>query len=527
MAENFLLGCPCGNRVKVTAGETRKEIRCPHCSRYIKIPPLHDFFDLTTQSLVSGSKESLIGKILAKRYKIESYIADGAMGRIYRGTDLSLNMPVAVKILKASYLFANRQEKRFLQEAQIASSLAHPGIVSVRNFHRSSKGGYFMVMDLCPGRSLKSILETRQHLDIAEVISIGKQVLAALAVAHARGIIHRDIKPANIMIAGEHQQLQAKILDFGIAKVLSQAGGLQFESLTRTGFIIGTTKYMAPEQILKKQLSAATDIYGLGMVLYEAVAGSTAFDGTREQVLRAILRQPPKSLLRVGGEINQQRISRLFDAVIQKALAKNPQKRYQHAEEFITALELCQSQPKLDWQALKLLAQNYAAHLRREMIWPGVLLLALALIWPLLHYRWQKQRQNQSYRQQAEQALAQNNYRQAYHFLRQINSNDPTIAEKRRTCLIRGFWYSCRRQNQKAAYDFLRKLAHETDRPYLGTLLAKCLHEQLLLEKIDRLLTAQKYAEALQALLAARHKEKVWDKSERTEWTRRAMKTGK
>ncbi|NUM35241.1 MAG: serine/threonine protein kinase [Candidatus Brocadiae bacterium] len=382
MIQYFILGCPCGNHIRVNTEESRKEIRCSQCGKYIKVPPSLGKIDMRTQTLSGSAQDGIVGKILAKRYKILSYLADGAMGRVYRGTDLLLNLSVAIKILKPIYPISQQQEKRFIHEAHIASELVHPGIVMVRNLHRSRRGGYFMVMDLCPGKSLKTILQTRHHLSMDESLEIARQILLALKVAHDKGVVHRDIKPGNIMVEEKENALKVRILDFGIAKVFSKQGGLELQSLTKTGFIIGTTHYMSPEQIIKSSLSPATDIYGVGALLYHLLTGFPPFQGSREKVLRSIVKKNPESIRKVYKKQKYtQHIPLLLDAIILKAMAKDSKHRFSDAQDFIHAIDLCKKQKNIfHFQAFSWIAQSYWGSLDkaiRRLIFFSLFLLAL------------------------------------------------------------------------------------------------------------------------------------------------------
>ena len=327
----FILGCPCGARVEINTDDMHSEVRCKNCLRYLKIPMLTNSIQFTTQNLIANQKDNLIGKILAKRYKIESYLADGAMGRVYRGIDLSFQLPVAIKVLKNSESITEQQEKRFIHEARISALLQYPGIVMVRNLHRSKKGGYFMVMDLCPGRSLKSILEFRHKLSVSDSLEVVHQLLEALKIAHSKGIIHRDIKPANVMVEETEEGMKVRILDFGIAKVFSNnLAGLEFQSLTKTGYIVGTIHYMAPEQILGKTLGVHTDIYGVGALLYHLITGNLLFQGSQEKVLRSIVRDNPKPM---------PNCPLLLNCLVLKALQKQGKHRYANVDEFLQTID--------------------------------------------------------------------------------------------------------------------------------------------------------------------------------------------
>lgn len=427
----FILGCSCGAKIQVSSQEERTEVRCPQCHRYVRVPRWDDV------QLPNNIQNRLIGKILENRYRIEAYLADGAMGRVYRATDLTLNIPVAIKVLKTFYSSLEQQEKRFLTEAKIAYELVHPGIVLVRNLHRTRKGVYFMVMDLCPGQSLKDILVFKPRLSIAETIDIGKQLLAALDVAHQKGIIHRDIKPGNIMIEETSQGRKVRILDFGIAKVFSNTAGFVLESLTRPGFIIGTTKYMAPEQVVKTKMSAATDLYAVGALLYHLLSGEPPFsDGNRDKILRDIVRKNPMPLQEIFKQNGYpEKIHWFLDAIILKALQKEPWQRFRNAHEFMQALEIYeQSQQYHSWLTLKIIASNTYYRYHTQLQWLGLIIAIVIALFAVLQYHFHIFSRDNFYRQQVNFSIQQHQYEQAYQYLALIS--DDSIQHKQQKLFV-------------------------------------------------------------------------------------------
>lgn len=487
----FILGCPCGLRIQIAENESRREIRCSHCGKYIKIPVLKS--DIKTQTLLSASKDGIIGKILAKRYKISSYLADGAMGRVYRGTDLLLNLPVAIKILKPLYPISEQQERRFIHEAHIASELVHPGIVMVRNLHRSRKGGYFMVMDLCPGKSLKTILATRHHLSVQESLEITRQILSALKLAHEKGVVHRDIKPGNIMVEEKEKGLRVRILDFGIAKVFSTQGGLDLQSLTRTGFIIGTTYYMAPEQIMKTPLSPATDIYGVGALLYHLLTGFPPFVGSREKVLRSIIKKNPRPMREIFAKTpHPQSISFLLDAIILKSMSKEAKHRFSSAQEFIDAIELCQKNI-LSLTSLKWIAQSYWGRLDKEIRSAMLVVLAFLFLIPLPIYIKKKISMPVVQQTQIEEALNKEEYLRASFLLAKAQNY---TKEKKLEILKKAFFSALKEEKEKNAQQLINLISQEINNRFLSKILSTFFHEDIKLQQIERYLEQKQFIKA-------------------------------
>ena len=328
----YLLGCPCNHKIEVDDTETRTEIRCSHCHRYIKVPPLQQpaFLNLP---ITAVNPKAMLGKILAKRFVLRHYLGGGGMGWVYQADDLKTHREVAVKILKPSHVSAknNLALQRFYQEARIASQLIHTGIVVVRSLHRCPQGTCFMVMDFCRGESLRALLGRKKFLPVAQAVTIAVKILEALQVAHARQVIHRDIKPSNIMVDETPQGIAVKVLDFGIAKCLDQEHGPQLP-ITKVGYRLGSLKYMSPEQMVGQPAGIASDIYGVGVVLYQMIAGVLPWEGSREPAVHPAVAAEPISL-RHACQANQIpcRIPWWLEAAVLKALSPKPECRFTHA----------------------------------------------------------------------------------------------------------------------------------------------------------------------------------------------------
>ncbi len=260
------------------------------------------------------------------RYQIEREIGRGGMATVYLGIDLQTNRQVAIKVLLQDLSMALGAE-RFRREIQLASSLSHPHILTLNDWGEAN-GSLYYVMPFVPGESLAARLKHERQLGVDEAILITCQVAEALDYAHRQGIIHRDIKPDNILL----QDGQALVADFGIARAISESGD---EKLTQTGLTLGTPTYMSPEQALaERQLDGRSDVYSLGCVLYEMLAGQPPFVGPTAQAIiaRQMLDEVP-SLTVVRGAIPDD----IEDAVL-RALSKVPADRFATAAEFAEAL---------------------------------------------------------------------------------------------------------------------------------------------------------------------------------------------
>jgi eukaryotic-like serine/threonine-protein kinase len=258
-------------------------------------------------------------RLLSNRYRIEDFLGQGGMARVHRGTDLVLNRTVAVKIL-ADHLAQDPQAvERFRREAQAAARLSHAGIVAVYDTG-SDDGIHFIVMEHVTGRTLADILDERGALPADQAIDIGQAAASALAHAHRKGIVHRDVKPGNIMITSSGE---VKVMDFGIARAVSSG------AFTTTASVLGTATYFAPEQARGEAVDSRTDLYALGVVLYEMVAGRPPFiaDSPVAVAYQHVREEPlPPSRLNSG-------VGPALEQVVLKAMSKDRAARHQTADE--------------------------------------------------------------------------------------------------------------------------------------------------------------------------------------------------
>jgi DNA-binding NarL/FixJ family response regulator/tRNA A-37 threonylcarbamoyl transferase component Bud32 len=280
-------------------------------------------------NVMRSSLELMPGTILGDRYIIEEAIGCGGMSTVYKAKHRLMERIVAIKTLHQRLLTEENQVKRFYQEAKAASSLNHRNIITMFDFGVTSDGVPFLVMDYIDGKSLAELLE-QQALSLSSCLAIFIQVCDALSHAHKRGTIHRDLKPSNIMVvASDEENEQVKLVDFGIAKLA--LGANSDPHLTKTGELFGTPFYMSPEQIRGLAVDARSDIYSLGCVLYQALAGQVPFTGeSAYQIFSSQVNDTPSRLplLAPGKSIPAE-----LEAILFKALAKDEFQRHQSALE--------------------------------------------------------------------------------------------------------------------------------------------------------------------------------------------------
>ena len=254
------------------------------------------------------------------RYELTHLIARGGMAQVYRAMDRQLERPVALKVLFPELSVDRTFVERFRREAQAAANLSHPNIVPVFDWGEDD-GSYFIVMEYVEGRPLSAVLRDPQRMPPRQIATIGAGVAAALAFAHRHGVVHRDVKPGNVLITPDGD---VKVTDFGIARAMNTE-----ESLTQTGAVMGTAAYFSPEQAEGKGVDSRSDIYSLGVVLYEMAVGRPPFTGDSPV---AVASKHVRDMPVLPREANPT-VPPALEAVIMKAMAKNPDDRYGSAEE--------------------------------------------------------------------------------------------------------------------------------------------------------------------------------------------------
>src|SRR3954467_1181917 len=267
------------------------------------------------------------------RYAIVSELGRGAMGVVYKATDSVLERTVAIKTVNMNLTVeeAKGYEARFYQEARSAGSLNHPNIVTIYDVGRVNDVVY-MAMEFIEGVELRSLFVDGRPLQVTQAISIAAQVAEGLGYAHDHGVVHRDIKPANIMVV---QSGPVKITDFGIARMRASS-----QELTQTGMMLGSPKYMSPEQVIGKRADHRSDIFSLGVILYEMLCGATPFNGEN---VTALMYQIVNFAPPAPSSINSA-VPELLDYIVAKMLSKPVDERYQSGHEVARDLRQCEQQ---------------------------------------------------------------------------------------------------------------------------------------------------------------------------------------
>jgi eukaryotic-like serine/threonine-protein kinase len=277
--------------------------------------------------------QRLLGKVIGGKYTIQSIIGQGGMAVVYQAFDNLIERPVVIKVMQAWLASDERANERFKRECQLTAQLNHPNVIRVYDGGLLNNHEPFLVMEYVPGESLRRALDRHGPVPLKTAANIVIQVSRGLGEAHAAGIIHRDLKPDNILIeAVKHSNQRIKILDFGIAYLVAGA-----QRLTQTGKLIGTPAYISPEQLKDRAIDARADLYALGVILFELLTGRVPFEGeTAESILTKQLFEAPPP---ISASMPQYAPDSQVELVILKALAKDPNDRYQTALEFEQAVE--------------------------------------------------------------------------------------------------------------------------------------------------------------------------------------------
>jgi serine/threonine-protein kinase len=316
--------------------------------------------------------EALVGTIVDGRYRIVAHIASGGMGAVFRAEHVYMHSPLALKILRAELADSPDIAERFRREAQISASLDHPNIVRVNDFGRTPEGMLFLAMELLEGESLRARIDRERPLKLDDALPILIEIASALALAHARGIVHRDLKPENVFLQRRGSAgTTVKVLDFGIAKLLDGPGA----ALTQAGLVLGTPRYIAPEQATGSAIDARSDVYALGLLAWRMLSGRHPFDGKDTKAL--LLAQVSETIPPIRLE------HAALAGVIDRACRKNPSERFADGRALLDALEACSTRAQ---EHAPRVAQTKARISVRLML-PVIALLLLAGLWIIRYQR--------------------------------------------------------------------------------------------------------------------------------------------
>lgn len=282
--------------------------------------------------------DPLEGSIFADRYVIEQCVGEGGMGRVYRASHRHMSRLFAIKILFGEHAAEKEMQARFAREAEAACRLTHPNVVSVIDFGATPRGLFYLVMDWVEGQRLTDVICNEAPLSPSRIVDITRQICHGLAHAHDQGLVHRDLKSENIIVSHEGGRELVRLVDFGLAVVMESDANAR---LTAEGTVYGTPAYMSPEQACGAKLDGRTDIFSLGVLIYEMLCGMLPFSGAPMDIVRQNMEAaPPPISERVPGiPVNRQ-----LEALARRLMAKRPQDRYQSATEILAVLDELQAE---------------------------------------------------------------------------------------------------------------------------------------------------------------------------------------
>jgi eukaryotic-like serine/threonine-protein kinase len=308
----------------------------------------------------------MVGEVLSDRYEVEELVGTGGMSSVFRAHDRLLDRKVALKVLHQQFTDDADYVERFRREARAVAALSHPNIVTVidRGEHENRQ---FIVFEYIAGENLKALIERRGAAPVTTALELAMQIARGLSFAHQQGLVHRDVKPQNVLLNGDGQ---AKVTDFGIARSLDVQHGM-----TQTGTVLGTSDYIAPEQAQGHRVDEHTDVYSLGVVLYELLTNEVPFPGENfVAVAMRHINEPPPPIRDKRPDVSPR-----LEAAVQRAMAKRPEDRFQTMADFCRELEACLAEAQ-GRSAVAPVAQRRPRAQRRPGANPWPIVLALVAL---------------------------------------------------------------------------------------------------------------------------------------------------
>jgi len=303
---------------------------------------------VTTPSSRPGGAASLIGTVVGGRYKLERVIGEGGMSAVYAGEHVHMHKPVAVKVLSPEMSKSSEAVERFHREAMAASRIDHPNVAAATDFGELEDKSFFLVLELISGKTLRDVVREGKF-SVRRTLHVARQIGSALARAHGLDIVHRDLKPENVMLtsrAGDEDFV--KILDFGIAKLVVKdfspdATPSEQAPLTQLGMVYGTPEYMSPEQAMGKPIDARADLYSLGVIMFEMLAGVRPWDDENKAVLLG--KHVSQPIPAIADKSPDAGTPPDVEAIVRKLMAKSPDERYAKAEDATAAIDAILARP--------------------------------------------------------------------------------------------------------------------------------------------------------------------------------------
>ncbi len=309
---------------------------CLHCG-YQDEKPFRFCPECGTKAPEEGQTDALVGRTLSDKYRIVGEIGSGAMGTVYLAEHVGLKKKIALKVLHPDLRLSDEQLQRFQREGIAAGKFNHPNAIQIFDFGKDG-GTIYLAMEYVEGSNLHEYLDRKERLTVPTAVALGRQILSCLAEAHRHGIVHRDLKPDNVMVVpGSRGDVRVKVLDFGLSKLVALRGNEQSTLVTQVGRILGTPRYMSPEQCGGEETDARSDLYAVGLMLYEIVSGERPF--REESASDILLSRATQEAPSLAAQCPGLEAPAELDGFLTRALQRRREDRFQSADEMLSALE--------------------------------------------------------------------------------------------------------------------------------------------------------------------------------------------